>query len=331
MVPTMSLARFILQEESKHPQTTGELSDLLTAVALGVKIIRQLVATSGFRGLQGYTGRTNVQGEKTHVLDEEADQVLVEILGSSGHFGLLVSEEREAVIATSRNRGEAKYVLAFDPLDGSSNLGSNIPVGTIFTIFRKREVGRPANESDFLQPGRNIVAAGYSIYGPKTSFVYSTGAGVHGFTYDPEIGEFILTDADMRAPERGSTYSINEGNSIYWDRSVSAFVEKLKHDDAAAKTPYSARYVGSLVADFDRNLKKGGIYIYPGDAKSPRGKLRLLYECMPLAFIAEQAGGRATDGQRAILDIVPQSIHERSPLFIGSRHEIDWYARCAGA
>jgi fructose-1,6-bisphosphatase I len=331
MIPTMSLARFILQQESKHVASTGELSDLLTAVALGCKIIRQLVATSGFRGLQGYTGRTNVQGEKTHVLDEEADQVLVEILGSSGHFGLLVSEEREAVIATSRNREEAKYVLAFDPLDGSSNLGSNIPVGTIFTIFRKRELGRPAHEADFLQSGRSIVAAGYALYGPKTSFVYSTGSGVHGFTYDPEIGEFLLTDPDVRAPERGSVYSINEGNSLSWDRAVGAFIDTLKRNDPAAKTPYSARYVGSLVADFDRNLKKGGIYIYPGDTKAPQGKLRLLYECMPLAFIAEQAGGRATDGHRPILDIVPRSIHERSPLFIGSRHEVDWYERGAQA
>ncbi|MFM1847709.1 MAG: hypothetical protein RL417_1183 [Pseudomonadota bacterium] len=329
MIPTMSLSRFILRQETKHAASTGELSDLLTAVALGVKIIRQLVSTSGFRGLQGYTGRTNVQGEKTHVLDEEADQVLVEMLGSSGHFGLLVSEERETVIATSRNSAAAKYVLAFDPLDGSSNLGSNIPVGTIFTIFRKRDGGRPANESDFLQSGRGIVAAGYAIYGPKTTFVYSTGDGVHGFTYDTEIGEFVLTDERLAMPERGTTYSINEGNSIYWDRSVSTFIDTLKRSDPGAKTPYSARYVGSLVADFDRNLKKGGIYVYPGDSKNPRGKLRMLYECMPLAFIAENAGGKATDGSQAILDIVPQTIHERAPLFIGSSHEVDWYDRLA--
>lgn len=329
MIPTMSLSRFILRQESKQVAPTGELSDLLTAVTLGVKIIRQLVATSGFRGLQGYTGRTNVQGEKTHVLDEEADQVLVEMLGSSGHFGLLVSEERETVIATTRNSAAAKYVLAFDPLDGSSNLGSNIPVGTIFTILRKRDLGRPAEMADFLQSGRNIVAAGYALYGPKTSFIYSTGAGVHGFTYDAEIGEFVLTDESIAAPQRGATYSINEGNSIYWDRAVSDFVEALKRRDETEKTPYSARYVGSLVADFDRNLKKGGIYIYPGDAKSPRGKLRMLYECMPLAFIAEQAGGKATDGAQPILDIVPQSIHERAPLFIGSAHEVDWFQRFA--
>jgi fructose-1,6-bisphosphatase I len=270
-----------------------------------------------------------VQGEKTHVLDEEADQVLVEMLGSSGHFGLLVSEERESVIATTRNSAAAKYVLAFDPLDGSSNLGSNIPVGTIFTIFRKRDGGRPADVGDFLQSGRNIVAAGYAIYGPKTSFVYSTGDGVHGFTYDTEIGEFVLTDEALTSPARGSTYSINEGNSIYWDRGVSSFIDTLKRSDEGAKTPYSARYVGSLVADFDRNLKKGGIYIYPGDTKSPRGKLRMLYECMPLAFIAEQAGGKASDGERPILDIVPQSIHERAPLFIGSPHEVDWFHEVA--
>jgi fructose-1,6-bisphosphatase I len=287
------------------------------------------VATSGFRGLQGYSGRTNVQGEKTHVLDEEADQVLVEMLGSSGHFGLLVSEEQETVISTDRNSAASKYVLAFDPLDGSSNLGSNIPVGTIFTIFRKREAGRPANESDFLQSGRGIVAAGYALYGPKTSFVYSTGEGVHGFTYDPELGEFILTEERIVSPPRGSTYSINEGNSIYWDRAVGTFIDCLKREDVVAKTPYSARYVGSLVADFDRNLKRGGVYIYPGDTKNPRGKLRMLYECMPLAFLAENAGGKATDGVRPILDIVPQSIHERAPLVIGSAYEVDWFQRLA--
>lgn len=329
MIPTTNLTRFILQQEARYPESTGELSDLLNTVALGVKMIRQLVATSGLKGLTGYTGRTNVQGESTHVLDEEADTILIQLLGSSGHFGLLVSEERDTVVKAERNQAGAKYVLAFDPLDGSSNLGSNIPVGTIFTILRKRDGQGPASESDFLQSGRNIVAAGYSIYGARTSFVYSTGSGVHGFTLDPEIGEFLLTDPSITIPERGSTYSINEGNTAHFGTEVTEYLRQLKSEDAARQTPYSARYVGSLVADFDRNLKKGGVYLYPGDRKSPRGKLRLLYECMPLAWIAEQAGGRASDGRQNVLDIVPASIHERIPFVVGSRHEVEWFDRIA--
>ena len=325
MVPTQTLTRFIQARQREHPQTTGELTDLLNAIALGVKIIGQLVSTSGFRGLKGYTGNTNVQGEATHVLDEQADQTLVELLGSSGHFGLLLSEERESVISTMVGRETAKYVVAFDPLDGSSNLTANIPVGTIFTIYRKRDLGRPAAIEDFLQTGRGVVAAGYALYGPKTTFTYSSGQGVHGFTLDTTIGEFILTDESIATPEFGSTYSINEGNSLRWDRKISSYVAMLKGDNKERRTPYSARYVGSLVADFDRNLKKGGVFLYPHDAKNPRGKLRLLYECVPLAYIAEQAGGRAVSDTMNILDMQPKDIHERTPFIVGSKTEVQWF------
>lgn len=330
MPQTETLARFIYRQERKYDATSGELSDLLSAIALGVKIIGKLVATAGFQGLYGYTGKTNVQGEQTQILDEAADSILQEVLGTSGHFGLLVSEEQGSVMEvnqqTKLGHGQ-KYVVAFDPLDGSSNLGSNIPVGTIFTIFRKKELQRPASKEDFMQSGRNIVAAGYSVYGAKTSFVYSCGDGVHGFTLDPAIGEFILTDHNIRTPQKGSIYSANEGNYGRWDQRTRSFVDKLKSDNKEQGFPYSARYVGSLVADFDRNLKKGGIFLYPADNKNARGKLRLLYECMPLSFIAEQAGGKAYDGKMDVLDIIPTDIHERCPLIIGSRHEVEMFEK----
>ncbi|MBX7145408.1 MAG: class 1 fructose-bisphosphatase [Oligoflexia bacterium] len=324
-VPTSTLTRFILQQERRFPSASGELSDLLNSISLGTKMIAQLVATAGFRGLQGYTGKTNVQGEATQKLDEESDKILHELLGSSGHFGLLVSEERDTVQVASEGTAHAKYVVAFDPLDGSSNLGSNIPVGTIFSIWRKRSNARPAAIEDFYQSGRNLVAAGYTVYGAKTSFVYSSGQGVHGFTLDPTIGEFILTEEEIRSPERGKTYSVNEGNALAWDAQVGDFVAQLKSEDKKRGTPYAARYVGSLVADFDRNLKRGGVFLYPADKKNANGKLRLLYECMPLAYIAEQAGGRAIDGKRNVLDIVPSDIHERCPFIVGSKYEVDWF------
>jgi len=325
MIPTQTLNRFIHAEEKKHPHSTGELSDLLSSIVLGVKIISQLIATAGFKGLHGYSNKVNVHGEATQLLDEQADDTLVTLLGSSGHFGLLVSEERQTVVLTEQSSASTKYVVAFDPLDGSSNLGSNIPVGTIFCILKRQNMKRKAGEEDFLQSGRNIVAAGYAVYGGKVSFVYSCGNGVHGFTLDPAIGEFVLTEEKIKIPERGRIYSVNEGNSINWYAETADFVGKLKALDPERGTPYSSRYVGSLVADFDRNLRNGGIFMYPADRKNKEGKLRLLYECMPLAFIVEQAGGRAIDGRRDILDLVPKDIHQRSGFIVGSRCDVEWY------
>lgn len=327
MIPTMTLSRFIHTERRRYPHSTGELSDLLSSIALAVKMISQIVATAGFKGLYGYTGKSNVQGEKVHLLDEEADSILVATLGSSGHFGLLVSEERDSVIATESSLLEAHYVVAFDPLDGSSNIGSNIPVGTIFSVLRKTDDGRAPTSDDFMQTGRNIVAAGYAVYGAKTSFVYSCGNGVHGFTLDPTIGEFILTEERIVTPERGSIYSVNEGYFSGWTQPVQDFVSSMKRESREHKTPYTLRYVGSLVADFDRTLRKGGIFLYPPDSRNPKGKLRLLYECMPLAFIAEQAGGRAVGADGNVLDIVPKDIHERTPFISGSKYEMDWFER----
>ena len=336
MIPTQTLGRVLRAQERNHSQTTGqpgatgELTELIGSIALGVKMISQLVATAGFKGLYGYTGKSNSMGDKTNLLDQECDQVLVDILGTSGHFGLLVSEEHESVIATEAAADRAKYVVAFDPLDGSSNVGSNIPVGTIFSIFRRKDMKSVPSAKDFMQSGRNLVAAGYSIYGAMTSFIYTTGDGVYGFTLDPGIGEFVLTDEKLRIPERGSTYSTNEGNFASWDAGTKRYIESLKIKNDALKTPYSARYVGSLVADFDRNMRKGGIFLYPSTASHERGRLRLLYEVMPLSFIIDQAGGRATDGKRDILEIVPSDIHERSPFIVGSRHDVEMYLKALG-
>ncbi len=325
MIPSHTLSRFIRGEERKHWSATGELSDLICAIALGVKMISALVATAGFRGLQGYTGRKNVQGEAVAKLDEEADRILVELLGTSGHFGLLVSEEREKVIHSAPGFKDAKYVVAFDPLDGSTNLHFNIPVGTIFTVFRKNQIRGDATTSDLLQAGEHVIAAGYAVYGSKTTFVYSCGDGVHGFTLDPAIGEFMLTEESIVCPKRGSSFSVNEGYTERWSPQVRRFVSTLKSVNPKIGTPYSSRYVGSMVADIDRILRRGGIFLYPADSDQPEGKLRLLYECIPLAYIIEQAGGRAVDGVREILSIEPKSIHQRSPLIIGSADDVQWY------
>jgi fructose-1,6-bisphosphatase I len=331
MIPTNTLSRFIHGRRELYPDSTGELSDLLVSISLAVKLIAQMVATAGFKGLHGYTGKTNIHGEETKQLDQEADDVLVELLGSSGHFGLLVSEERDSVIATEATHAEGKYVIAFDPIDGSSNIGSNIPTGTIFCIFRRKNLERVASEVDFCQVGREIVAAGYSVYGAKTSFVYSAGSGVHGFTLDPTIGEFVLTEESITIPHSGAIYSINEGNSVWWNPATRRFIEELKAGNEKAPTPYSLRYVGSLVADFDRTIRRGGIFLYPKDSRRPQGRLRLLYECLPLAFIAEQAGGIATNGVERIIDFAPKDIHERSAFIAGSKTEMDWFARCYDA
>lgn len=331
MIPTLTLARYIMSREREYPTARGELSDLLSALALGVKMIGSLVTTAGFKGLYGYTGNTNVQGEKTQKLDIEANEILVNILGSSGHFGLLISEETDNVVPTVGKGASGNYVVAFDPLDGSSNLGSNVPVGTIFAIYKRQDLRRAPSAADFMQPGSQVVAAGYSIYGSSTVFVYSCGDGVHEFTLDPTIGEFLLTSDDMRIPEKGGTYSINEGNWHLFDDGVKRFVETMKSKDEKLQTPYSARYVGSLVADFHRNLRKGGIFVYPADKKNARGKLRLLYECVPMAFIAEQAGGLAIDGTQRILDIIPKDVHERCPLIVGSKRDVELFQQFVGA
>lgn len=324
-IPTQTLSRFIHIQSRKYPESTGELNDLIVSISLGVKLIAQMVATAGFKGLHGYTGGKNVHGDEVKQLDVEADEVLVELLSSSHHFGLLVSEERDSVVRTDATLSEGKYVIAFDPLDGSSNIGSNIPTGTIFCIFKKREREGLPSEADFCQKGDEIVAAGYSIYGAKTSFVYSAGNGVHGFTLDPTIGEFVLTEPHIVIPADGAIYSVNEANHAWWSDGTKNYLKQLKDKNPSREVPFTARYVGSLVADFDRTLRKGGIFLYPLDSRRPNGRLRLLYECMPLAFIMEQAGGSATNGTKRIMEVLPMDIHERSAFISGSINEVARY------
>ncbi|HTQ42662.1 MAG TPA: class 1 fructose-bisphosphatase [Polyangiaceae bacterium] len=300
------------------PGATGELSSLLNAIALAVRIIHTKVRAAGLAGMLGYTGETNVQGEEVQKLDVLANDILVAVLEKSAKCSLVASEELENAKALSPS---GKYVVAFDPLDGSSNIDVNISIGTIFCVLRATD--------GFVQPGTKIVAAGYSVYGSATTLVLSTGQGVHGFTLDPGVGEFFLSQPNIRCPEKGSIYSVNEGNYARWDERVKKWAHWIKSEDKAQGLPYGHRYVGSLVADAHRTLLKGGIFAYPADKKSPEGKLRLLYEANPVAYIFEQAGGAATNGQSRILDIQPKALHDRTPLVIGSKRDVEAFRQFA--
>lgn len=301
------------------PGATGELSSLLNAIALAVRIIHTRVRAAGLAGMLGYTGETNVQGEAVQKLDVLANEILVAVLEKSGRCALVASEELEKAKVLCET---GKYIVAFDPLDGSSNIDVNISIGTIFCVMRGTSVGGHLTEG-FLQPGSRIVAAGYSVYGSATTLVLSTGNGVHGFTLDPGVGEFFLSHPSIRCPDKGSIYSVNEGNYARWDERVKKWNAWIKSEDKAQGLPYGHRYVGSLVADAHRTLLKGGIFAYPADKKSPEGKLRLLYEANPMAYIFEQAGGAATNGQSRILDIQPRALHDRTPLVVGSKRDVD--------
>ncbi|MDP9149318.1 MAG: class 1 fructose-bisphosphatase, partial [Myxococcota bacterium] len=283
------------------PGATGEFTSLLNAITLALRIIHTRVRAAGLAGMLGYTGDTNVQGEQVQKLDAVANEVLCTVLERSGRCAMVVSEELEQVRVFSET---GKYIVAFDPLDGSSNIDVNISIGTIFCVLRAEHVGGRLIEGA-LQPGKRIVAAGYAVYGSATTLVLSTGQGVHGFTLDPNVGEFFLSHPRIRCPERGKTYSINEGNFALWDPRVQQWSQWLKREDAALGLPYGHRYVGSLVADAHRTLLKGGVFAYPSDKKNAQGKLRLLYEANPMAFLFEQGGGAATNGVDRILDIVP--------------------------
>jgi fructose-1,6-bisphosphatase I len=300
------------------PGATGELQSLLNAIALAVRIIHTRVRAAGLAGTLGYTGETNIQGEEVQKLDVIANEILCAVLEKSGRCAMIASEELEEARVFDRG---GKYIVAFDPLDGSSNIDVNISIGTIFCVLRASEGGGSLHAAA-LQPGTKIVAAGYSVYGSATTLVLSTGQGVHGFTLDPVVGEFFLSHPNIRCPERGATYSINEGNQSRWEPSVQKWAAWIKSDHKAEGLPYGARYVGSLVADAHRTLLKGGIFAYPSDKKSPGGKLRLLYEANPMAFLFEQAGGMATNGVDRILEIAPEGLHARTPLVLGSKHDV---------
>ncbi len=315
-----TLGQFIIERQKDFPFAKGELSRLLRDIGIAAKVVNREVNKAGLVDILGEHGTTNVQGEEVKKLDVFANEQFIEALSSGGETCAVASEENEEIIHIAGEvSANAKYVVSVDPLDGSSNIDVNVSIGTIFSIIRRSsEPGNPVNENDYLQKGTSMVAAGYIIYGSSTMLVYTTGRGVNGFTLDPSIGEFCLSHPDIKCPAEGKLYSINEGNYVHFPEGVKQFIKYCQVEDEATKRPYSSRYIGSLVADFHRNMLKGGIFIYPSTAKSPNGKLRLLYECNPVAWIIEQAGGKASDGYTRILEKQPKSLHERTPLFIGS-------------
>jgi fructose-1,6-bisphosphatase I len=301
---------------------TGEFTSLLNQISLAVRVIDSRVRSAGLADALGYTGDTNVQGESVQKLDVIANEAICAVLGRGGHCAMLASEEVDTVIHTGVEGTAGKYVVMFDPLDGSSNIDVNISIGTIFGILRRKSLDAAPTIDDALRPGREIVAAGYAVYGSSTCLVLTTGHGVHCFTLDPTIGEFFLSLPDIKCPPRGSTFSVNEGNECRWSPEMKKWNQWIKSEDKQKGLPYGQRYVGSLVADAHRTLLKGGIFAYPADAKAPKGKLRLLYEANPIAFVFEQAGGAATNGTDPILDIKPEALHQRTPLAVGSREDV---------
>ncbi|ASN84005.1 class 1 fructose-bisphosphatase [Pectobacterium versatile] len=320
-----TLGEFIVEKQHDFSHATGELTALLSAIKLGAKIIHRDINKAGLVDILGASGISNVQGEVQMKLDLYANEKLKAALKARGEVAGIASEEEDEIVIFEGDKAEnAKYVVLMDPLDGSSNIDVNVSVGTIFSIYRRiTPLGTSVTEADFLQPGSQQVAAGYIVYGSSTMLVYTTGHGVHAFTYDPSLGVFCLSHEKVCFPEKGNMYSINEGNYIKFPAGVKKYIKYCQEQDEETQRPYTSRYIGSLVADFHRNLLKGGIYLYPSTASYPKGKLRLLYECNPMAFLAEQAGGKASDGKNRILDITPEKLHQRSPFFVGTESMVD--------
>lgn len=311
-----TLDRFIMKKQEDFSYATGELSQLLRDIALASKIVNREINRAGLLDVTGAYGQQNVQGEDQQKLDVIANIRFIRALRNGGEVCAIISEEEDTIIHTGNRKG--KYIVAIDPLDGSSNIDVNVSIGTIFSIYRRKsEVGGEGTMADCLQRGIQQVAAGYVIYGSSTMLVYTTGHGVNGFTYDPSLGEFFLSHPNIVTPRTGTTYSCNEGSLNSFPEGVKNYLNYCRENN------YSARYIGSLVADFHRNLLKGGIYIYPATAKAPNGKLRLMYECNSLAFIVEQAGGKATNGNSRIMEMQPTDLHERCPLVIGSTEMVE--------
>ncbi|NNC95478.1 MAG: class 1 fructose-bisphosphatase [Chitinophagales bacterium] len=320
----ITLDEFVILREKDFPHATGDLSKLIRDIGLAAKIINREVNKAGLVDILGTTGSNNIQGEEVQKLDIFANHEMISFLKSGGQCAGIASEEMEEFISVdtmvSRN---AKYVVCMDPLDGSSNIDVNVSIGSIFSIYgRISEIG-PVTSEDFLQKGLKQVAAGYVIYGSSTMLVYTTGFGVHGFTLDPSIGEFCLSHKNIKIPEDGCIYSINQGYYAQFEEGIKAYIRYCQELGSDTSRPYSLRYIGSLVADFHRNLIKGGIYLYPRTTTAPNGKLRLLYECNPMALLAEQAGGLAIDGASSILSLQPETLHERTPLIIGSKRMVE--------
>jgi len=321
-----TLNEFIIERQGDFPYAKGELSRLLTHIALAAKVVNREVNQAGLVDILGATGDVNVQGESVQKLDEYAnDKFEIALKGSAECCGIATEERQDIIRFDTDMAKDGKYIVCLDPLDGSSNIDVNVSIGTIFSIYRRVSPrGHAAQLEDFLQEGTKQVAAGYVIYGSSTMMVYTTGRGVNGFTLDPSIGEFCLSHADIHIPMHGTIYSVNEGNYSQFSKGVQKYIDYCKEIDEETKRPYSARYIGSLVADFHRNLLKGGIYMYPPTRKHKNGKLRLIYECNPMALLIEQAGGLAVDNDgNRILDIKPNDLHQRVPLYIGSRNMVE--------
>ncbi|MDY0226807.1 D-fructose 1,6-bisphosphatase [Desulfomicrobium apsheronum] len=323
----VTVVEHLLLRQKERPMASGRFTRLLTELILSAKIIDREVSKAGLLDVLGVTGEVNVQGEIVQKLDDFANRVIIRRMERAGVLCAMVSEENADFIPIPRQYPVGDYILIFDPLDGSANIDANVSIGTIFSIYRRTSFDQQAvSVGDLLQKGSMQVAAGYIIYGSSTMMVYTAGNGVHGFTLDPSVGEFLLSHPDIKIPERGRIYSVNEGYFSYWDEPTKNIVNHFKSNDSATGRPYSSRYIGSLVSDFHRNLIYGGIFMYPADSRDlrkPSGKLRLMCEAAPMAMIAEQAGGLATDGIRRILDIEPQELHQRVPLFIGSKQDVE--------
>jgi fructose-1,6-bisphosphatase I len=310
----VTIDQHILDMQRRHPAATGEFSSLLYDIALAAKIIGREVKRAGLVDILGLTGQENVQGEQVQKLDVFANEAMIRMNEFTGRVCVMASEEEDDVIPANPN---GRYVLIFDPLDGSSNIDYNVSIGTIFAIYRRKATSNACSVEDCLQPGRSLEAAGYVVYGSSTMLVYTTGHGVYGFTLDPSVGEFLLSHPDVRSP-RPRYYSVNHAYIHRWSRGVQEYIRWLQGEGEGAPQ-LAERYIGSMVADLHRNLLAGGVFLYPGDANRPQGKLRLLYEAAPMAFLVEQAGGYASTGRQSILDIQPTDLHQRVPLFIGDR------------
>ncbi len=319
MSNSTTLGQFIIEKQGDFPFAKGGFSRLIRDLAIAAKIVNREVNKAGLVNILGETGTTNIQGEAVKKLDVFANEQFIAALKAGGECCMVVSEENDDVIPIESDISkDAEYIVCIDPLDGSSNIDVNVSVGTIFAIYRRSSQSGCCDAKEALQNGAKQVAAGYVIYGSSTMFVYTTGRGVNGFTLDPSIGEFCLSHPNIKMPKTGRFYSVNEGNYIHFPDGVKKYIKYCQEIDEATNRPYSSRYIGSMVADFHRNLLKGGIFIYPSSYGAPKGKLRIIYECNPLAFIVEQAGGKASDGLNRILDIEVTSLHQRTPIFIGS-------------
>ena len=318
----VTIERHIVEGERAHPGASGDFSGLLRDLTLAFKVIWREVSKAGLVNILGFAGKQNVHGEDVKKLDVFAHETIYKAMDHGGHLCVMASEEEEDVLHIPDNYPTGKYVLLYDPLDGSSNIDANVTIGSIFSIYRRVTPSGKGTMQDCLQPGYKQIAAGYCIYGSSVMLVYTTGDGVHGFTFDPSIGEFLLSHENIQIPKQGKIYSVNEGNYRWWYDGMKKYVKYLQEEDKSTNRPYSGRYVGSMVADVHRTLLYGGIFMYPGDTRHPDGKLRLMYEGNPTAMIIEQAGGRSSNGTQRILDVQPKTLHQKTPLFVGSERDV---------